>query len=96
MMLGPGRYRFSAEMEGEVSTTSATFAWSIECFPQTTQLGQIRIASLGQVSETSGFGFEVPTGDCPAQMLFLTGVPGEYPVRPRATIHHVEIKAAEP
>jgi hypothetical protein len=95
MLLGPGSYRFAAEMDGELSATGGGFLWRLKCLPGDAELATVRVSSLARTLATQSATFEVPASGCPTQMLSLEGAPGALTTRARATVRHVTIRPIE-
>lgn len=91
MLLGPGSYRFSAEMDGDLSGTGGVVYWELQCLPANRSLGQVPALSSTKMMSTHTFDFTVPQSDCRVQSLTLKGRPGEFAQRVRATVRHVSM-----
>jgi hypothetical protein len=94
ILLRPGAYRFSSELSGDGQERGGGFVWEIRCASTDAQL-------LAR-TERSGYrdgprdvdaNFEVPAQGCDGQVLTLVGVPGEFPMRARATVSQVAISS---
>jgi hypothetical protein len=93
MMLSPGHYLFSAEMDGEMTAAGGKFEWAIQCYGEQNDLGLVLIRDLS-ATPLHNFDFDVPLGrDCSAQILVLRGRPGEFPARARTTVRKVSIQS---
>jgi hypothetical protein len=94
MLLGPGVYRFAAEMDGEMSGQAGEFVWEIQCLPDQSVIGAVRVSTLSLTLSTQTALFSVPPSGCRAQMLSLKGKPGAFTARARATVRQVTIRAS--
>jgi hypothetical protein len=96
MLLGPGRYRFSAEASGELGRNGGGLAWSIQCLGKDGPiLGSVTMADLSDTTKTYSFDFVTPPRGCQGQVLRLQGVPGEFPLRARTLTQSVAIAALD-
>ena len=88
LLLAPGPYRLSMEVKGDLDEAN-DIAWSIECFSQNQPLMRLR---LGQHSSSARLeaNFTVP-GGCPAQMLKLSGFPGEFRKTTEFTVGNLQL-----
>jgi tetratricopeptide (TPR) repeat protein len=93
MLLGPGAYRLSSQMDGELSVSGGALEWQIQCLSDKSLIGQERISELTRTLSTQTLQFTVPTSGCPVQLLSLEGRPGPLASRARATVRHVAISA---
>jgi hypothetical protein len=94
ILLRPGYYRFSSELNGDGQERGGGFVWEIRCASAD---GQV-LARTERAGYRDGPGvvdvtFEVPAQGCEGQILTLVGVPGEFPMRARATVSQVAISS---
>lgn len=94
ILLGPGRYRFSAEMDGEMSASGGGFVWRVRCLPGDVEIGSVRVEDLARTLSTKRFDFAVPATDCRVQTVSLDGAAGALTTRARATVRRVAIRPA--
>ncbi len=95
MMLAPGAYRFSVEMDGDSTATGGGFEWTLACEPSRAQLGAVPVQGLGPSLSAHIFDFVVPAGaECLAQSLQLRGHPGAMPDKARGAARRVLIQPA--
>jgi hypothetical protein len=93
MLLGPGAYRLSSQMDGELSESGGSLVWQVQCLADKSVIGQVRLSELTRTLSTQTLQFSVPTSGCPVQLLSLEGSPGPLTSRARATVRHVAISA---
>jgi hypothetical protein len=93
MLLGPGAYRLSSQMDGELSESGGSLVWQVQCLSDKSVIGQVRLSELTRTLSTQTLQFSVPTSGCPVQLLSLEGSPGALTSRARATVRHVAISA---
>ncbi len=85
LLLPPGRYRFQAGLAG--NPAPASLSWRLKCASGTTLL-QLDVA------KATGAQFQVPQGNCPAQMLELGGLDQDMPRETDVRIGPVAIERA--
>jgi hypothetical protein len=92
MLLRPGRYSFSSPVSGDGQERGGGLVWEISCASEDAPV----LARTEKAGHQGGpraveMTFEVPAQACDGQRLTLLGVPGEFPMRTRATIAQVAI-----
>jgi len=92
ILLGPGLYRFEAEMDGSIKDSGGGLAWALQCLPSAQELAAVKAVGLNDKPRVLEFDFTVPGEACSAQKLILRGDPGEFPLWARVTVHRVAIK----
>lgn len=75
LLLKPGRYRLTADVERSIDATS--IAWRLTCRPTDKPILSLRLGKRGEGNSLTG-AFAV-AGDCPAQLLELAGTSPEFP-----------------
>jgi hypothetical protein len=92
MLLGPGSYRLTAYMDGELSGSGGGFVWSIACVREKRIISETRVTALSMTLSTHNAEFLVPASGCDMQTLTLEGKPGPLVARARATVKRVAIQ----
>ncbi len=92
MPLGPGRYRFTAEMDGRATPQGGALIWRIDCIgADRKRLGEIAPEGVGDTPRAFAFDFVVPATGCRFQRLALAGAPGVYAKPARVVTRRVAI-----
>lgn len=90
MLLSPGRYRLSFNLEG--SPDASAVAWRVTCRPANRQLLTLPLRATGAGGAAQAM-FEVPR-DCPAQLLELYGTSPEFPETLDVTLSNLALSKA--
>jgi hypothetical protein len=78
MTLRPGRYHLQFHVEGDAKGDDSRLAWRVLCHGSDAQLIEVVLRDVTAAPRTLGGEFTVPA-NCPAQILRLTGIAGEFP-----------------
>lgn len=85
LVLPPGRYRLTMRLQ-TASSQPASLNWSVTCVGAQTPIASVPL----NAAAASGLSFEVP-GNCPAQMLQLSGVSADLPQQAEVTIANLSL-----
>lgn len=79
LQLAPGAHRFSGQRRMEMDDTDAELSWTVSCVESGGQLADTRRLpkAAGHGWQTFSSDFVVPSSDCQAQWMRLTGRPGD-------------------
>ncbi|MEM6898354.1 MAG: hypothetical protein AAF583_01090 [Pseudomonadota bacterium] len=94
LALSPGRYKLESEISGQIHQNGGHLTWQLICENSGELLGKVDISELGAANELFRLEFDVPTTDCPFQLLSLNGISGQFPRTLRADIEYVSITSA--
>jgi hypothetical protein len=79
LQLAPGSHHLSGQRRMEMDDTDAELSWTVSCVESGSQLADTRGApkAAGHGWQTFSSDFVVPSRDCQAQWMRLTGRPGD-------------------
>lgn len=95
ILLDPGAYRISFEVEGEADGEHGLLAWTLTCHPGGRRLVDVPITEVDFAARQLTGDFSVPESDCSSQWLRLVGRAAELPEDQQVTITELQIDGAQ-
>lgn len=92
--LGPGAWRLSLRMSGEVRPSGGSLRWRLTCADGAGTPDLFDIAGLGAAPSVAVFDVPRPPEACPFVTLSLEGVPGMFPQPARLELTEIRIEPA--
>jgi len=91
LMLRPGDYELRMRVRRDSPSAEASrLGWTLTCQPGTRQLLDLPLAKAAKADGALAARFTVPA-NCPAQLLALGGISGEFPKTEQATIGNLQL-----
>lgn len=87
LTLKPGRYRLAMKVDA-TTIVSNSLQWTVKCLPTSELVGLIALSQAGYLSAS----FAIPSANCPAQRLELSGIAQQLPQQADVTISQFRLQ----
>ncbi len=94
LLLRPGRYRLSTQVEGSAKGDGSRLTWRILCRANSAVLTSIPLTGVSAQPKTLSAELTVPGGGCESQWLQLMGDVGEFPETQSVRISSIDLARA--
>lgn len=91
-LIRPGAYVLGSAISGNSSERGGSLVWRVQCLGSNQVIGQTPGAGRQPDLQEVSVSFAIPDEGCSAQLLILQGLPGEFPIRMRGRVSHIDIR----